>query len=91
MANRLETFGDVRTLLLETIVDLKEGKIAVDRGMAIAANVKVLNENIQAEIAATKMALLTENRTHNFGKVVQMGRRLIADNSNVIEAQHANP
>lgn len=38
---------------------------------------KVLNDNIIAEIQSAKMALLTEGRAHSFGQVVGMGRRLI--------------
>jgi len=48
--------------------------------MAMAANFKVLNDNISAEIAATKLAIQTENTTHSFGSVVRMGKRLIANN-----------
>ena len=49
------------------------------RGMAIAANFKVLNDNVHAEINAAKLALATENKAHSFGKVVGMGRRLIGN------------
>lgn len=75
--NELITFGDVRRMILDTIVALREEKMDATRGMAIAANFKVLNDNVQAEIAAAKLALATEGRAHNFGQVVQMGRRLI--------------
>lgn len=71
------TFGDARRLIIQTIIDLREEKIPVERAMAIAANMKVLNDNIIAEIQAAKMALLTEGRAHSFGQVVGMGRRLI--------------
>jgi hypothetical protein len=46
-------------------------------GMAIAANMKVLNDSIQVEINAAKLSLQTEGRAHEFGKIVQMGQRLI--------------
>lgn len=78
-ANQLLTFGDVRRMILDTIVALRDDKIDVSRGMAIAANFKVLNDNILAEIAATKVTLLTEGRAHNFGRVVGMGQRLIGN------------
>lgn len=76
-----ETFGDVRDLILQTIVELKSGEMDISRGMAIAANIKVLNDNINAEIAAAKLSLVTEGRAHQFGEVVRMGRRMISDNS----------
>lgn len=77
------TFGDARRLIIQTIIDLREEKIPVERAMAIAANMKVLNDNIIAEIQSAKMALLTEGRAHSFGQVVGMGRRLIGSDGSV--------
>lgn len=76
---RVETFGDVRQLILQTIIQIRDGGLDVQQGMAIAANMKVLNENIQCEINAAKLALLTEGKAHQFGRVVQMGRKLIGN------------
>jgi hypothetical protein len=78
-ANHLMTFGDVRRMILETIVALREDKMDVSRGMAIAANFKVLNDNVQAEIAAAKMTLATEGKAHSFGRMVGMGQRLLGN------------
>lgn len=78
-ANQLMTFGDVRRSILDTIQSLKSGDMDVSRGMAIAANFKVLNDNVQVEINAAKMALLTEGKAHNFGRIVGMGQRLIGN------------
>lgn len=80
-ANQLMTFGDCRRLLIDTVVALKSGELDVSRGMAIAANMKVLNDNVQVEINAAKMALATENKAHSFGRVVGMGQRLIGNDS----------
>lgn len=77
--NPLRTMGDVRRLILDTVMDLRSGSMDIGRGMAIAANMKVLNDNIQVEINAAKMALLTDGRAHNFGRVVGMGQRLIGN------------
>ena len=79
--NQLATFGDVRRLILETIHELKAGKMDVNRGMAIAANMKVLNDSVQVEINSAKMALLTEGKAHTFGRVVGMGQRLMGNDS----------
>lgn len=76
---RVETFGDVRRLLIENIMAIRDGNIDVNRGMAIAANVKTLNDNIQAEINAAKMSIATEKTAYKFGNIVRMGQRLIAD------------
>lgn len=79
--NQIATFGDVRRMILDTIVALKNEQIDISRGMAIAANFKVLNDNVQVEINAAKLALATEGKAHNFGRVVGMGRRLIGNDS----------
>lgn len=76
----ITTFGDARRLLLDVIQDLRSGDMAVDRGMAIAATMKVINDNINSEINAAKMCAMTEGSTHEFGKVVSMGKRLIGTN-----------
>mgnify|MGYP003480710810 FL=1 len=76
-----KNFADVRKMILDTIVSLQADELDVSRGMAIAANFKVLNDNIFAEIAATKLALLTEGKAHTFGEVVRMGQRLITNNA----------
>lgn len=73
------TFGDVRRMIVQTIVDLREERIPVSTGMAIAANMKVLNDNIQVEINAAKLALQTEDRAHSFGRVARMGQQLIGN------------
>lgn len=80
-ANQLMTFGDVRRMIIDTIVQLRTGDMDASRGMAIAANMKVLNDSVQVEINAAKMALATENKAHNFGRVVGMGQRLIGNDS----------
>lgn len=73
------TFGDVRRMIIATIMELRSGKMDATRGMAIAANMKVLNDNVQVEINAAKLAIQTEGRAYNFGRVVGMGQRLIGN------------
>lgn len=77
--NQLTTFGDVRRMIIDTIVQLRAGNMDASRGMAIAANMKVLNDNVQVEINAAKLAMATEGRAYNFGRVVGMGRRLLGN------------
>lgn len=79
--NQIVTFGDTRRMILDTIMELRSGDMDVGRGMAIAANMKVLNDSVQVEINAAKMALATEGKAHNFGRIVGMGQRLIGNDS----------
>lgn len=77
--NQLATFGDQRRMILDTIMELRSGAMDVNRGIAIAANMKTLNDSVQVEINAAKMAINANQAGHNFGRVVGMGRRLIGN------------
>lgn len=71
------TTGDARRMILQTMMDLRSGNMAVDRGLAIAANMKVLNDSLTAEVNAAKLQMATKNEAHNFGQVVQLGQRVL--------------
>jgi hypothetical protein len=77
----VKTFGDARQLILQTIMQIRDGGLDVQQGMAIAANMKVLNDNIQCEINAAKLCMLAEERGKDFGKVMGMGRKMIGNES----------
>jgi hypothetical protein len=76
----IKSFGDVRSLIIDTILGIRNGSYTATDALAIAANFKVLNDNINAEINATKVSLLAEKEGHNFGKIVSMGTRMIGSN-----------
>lgn len=78
-ANRIATTGDARRMILDTITALRSGQMDIGRGMAIAANMKVLNDSIQVEINAAKMVIQATEAGHNFGKMVGMGQKFIAN------------
>ncbi len=77
--NQLATFGDQRRMILDTIMELRSGTMDVSRGMAIAANMKVLNDSVQVEINAAKMAISANQAGHDFGRIVGMGQRMIGN------------
>ena len=77
----VRTFGDAHQLILQTIMQIRDGGLDVSQGMTIAACMKTLNDNIQCEINAAKLSLLAEERGHKFGHVVNMGTRLIGNNA----------
>jgi len=81
MSQGIAAFGDARLLLVETIQSLKSGDMDVSRGMAIAANMKVLNDNVQAEINAAKLALKAAEAGKNFGDVMEMGKTQLVTTS----------
>lgn len=77
--NQIATFGDARRMILDTICELRNGTMDVGRGMAIAANMKVLNDSVQTEINAAKMTILAQQAGHNFGRIVGMGQKMIGN------------
>jgi hypothetical protein len=77
--NRMLSFGDFRRALISDIAAIRDGSLSCSQGTAMAAMYKEVNTNIQAEINATKLSLATEEKAHNFGKIVTMGKRLIGN------------
>jgi hypothetical protein len=84
LIKEISTYGDARRMVLQTMIQLRDGEIEINRGMAIAANMKVLNDNLQAEINAAKLSLLAHEKGHDFGKICAMGHRLIADDNQTL-------
>jgi len=80
--NQIATFGDARRMILDTIMELRNGTMDVGRGMAIAANMKVLNDSVQVEINAAKMTIQAQQAGHNFGRIVGMGQKMIGNAEN---------
>lgn len=78
-AEQIMSFGDVRRVIVQTIMELRNGSITPTLGMAIAANMKVLNDNVQTEINAAKVAMQAHEKGHEFGRIVGMGQRLIGN------------
>jgi len=74
-----KTFGDARKIILDTLIELKSGAMDISRGMAIAANMKVLNDSIQVEINAAKLSIQAESIGKNFGEIMRLGKRKIFD------------
>jgi hypothetical protein len=75
----LSSFGDARRFILQTMLDVRNGDIGTNQAMAIAANMKVLNDNIQTEINYAKIAMQAKEKGHDFGKIVRMGTKLIGE------------
>ena len=61
------TTGNVRSMVMQTLLDLRAGRMDAAMGMAFAANVKVLNDNMLAEVAMAKMEITAKNTGNAFG------------------------
>ena len=62
LIKEINNFGDARRMILQTMIQLRDGEMDISRGMAIAANMKVLNDNIQAEINAAKLSIIANEK-----------------------------
>lgn len=80
-ANQIMTFGDTRRIIIDTVLQVRSGTMTASQGAAVAGLMDALVKNVQVEINAAKMALATEGKAHNFGRVVGMGQRLIGNGS----------
>lgn len=83
-ATQIMTFGDTRRVIIDTIMQVRSGSMSSSQGMAVAGLMDVLVKNVQVEINAAKLALATEGKAHNFGRVVGMGQRLIGNDSSQV-------
>jgi hypothetical protein len=73
----VENFGDARRLILQTMIQIRDGEVSVAQAMAMAAHMKEANNNMQVEINLAKVHLQAEERGHNFGRLLKMGKNLI--------------
>lgn len=84
----IRTFGDVRQLILQTIMNIRDGAVENNQAMVMAAHFKCLNDNINAEVNAAKVAMLARKEGFDFGTVVHMGKSIIG---NIIDEQPSLP
>jgi hypothetical protein len=77
----IKTSGDLRRVLAQTIVDIKDGSLSIDRGLAIAAVSKEITSSLQAEINVAKVRVAMLQTGKNMGELTHIGKLLIEDNS----------
>lgn len=77
--NPMQTTGDIRRLLADTLADLKSGDLSVDRGMAIAAVGKVMNDSLATEIKLHQVNNTLLESGRKMAELTHLGRAVIAD------------
>lgn len=77
----IRTSGDLRRILAQTIVDIKDGSLSVDKGMAIASISKEITSSLQAEINVAKVRVAMLQTGKSVGELTHIGKLLIEDNS----------
>ena len=77
----INTAGDLRRLMAQTMADIRSGDVSVDKATCIAALAKEINSSLLAEckVAKVRMDILATGKT--MGEVTHLGKMLIGDDS----------
>lgn len=75
----IRTSGDVRRLLAQTMVDIKNGRMSTDKGLAIAALSKELTASLQVEVNVAKVRIAAGDAGKSIGELTHLGKLLIED------------
>lgn len=75
-----ENDGDVRRLILETIVGVRDGALDVPQAAVMVAGFKELNTSMSVSINAAKLSLQMGAAGGKFMKNLRLGQQLIRDN-----------
>jgi hypothetical protein len=74
-----ETDGEVRSLILETIMGIRNGTYTPETANAMFSGFKELNASMNTSIAAAKLALQMENSGKNYVKTIRIGKQAMGD------------
>lgn len=77
--NPPKTDGDVRQMILETIMGIRDGSLDSSQGSAMAQNFKELNSNMTNSINAAKLSLQMEASGRKFINTLHMGQQEIGN------------
>jgi hypothetical protein len=73
----IRTSGDIRRYLAQTMVQVGNGDMAVDRGLGIAALAKEITSSMQAEVNVAKVKISMLAAGADLGKTTKLGHLLI--------------
>lgn len=76
--NPPKTDGDVRRLILETIMGVRDGSLDVSQGAVMAQNFKELNANMSNSINLAKLALNVEATGRKFVNTIRLGQQEVS-------------
>ena len=79
----MTTSGDIRRLLADTMVQIKNGTLPVERGLAVAALSKEITSSMQAEVNVAKVRVAMLVAGKSMGEITTMGRLVIGDDGPV--------
>ena len=79
----IRTSGDVRRTLAQTMVDIRNGDLSVDKGLCVAHLAKEITASIQAEVNVAKVKSVMLNEGKNMGNLTSLGQMIIEDSGSV--------
>lgn len=77
----ITTSGDIRRLIAQTMVEVKNGSLSVDRGLAIASLAKEITGSLQAEVNVAKVRVTMLATGRNMGELTNLGKMIISDDA----------
>ena len=77
----MNTSGDIRRLLADTMVQVKNGTLSTDKGLAIATLSKELTASMQVEVNVAKVKVAMLNTGKAMGEITTMGKLVIGDDT----------
>jgi len=80
---RVMSMGDVRQLLIETALNIRDGSLSQGQGAGVVACMEALTKTMQVEINSAKLAMATTGSMHEFGKVVKLGTTFVRDQAGI--------
>lgn len=77
----ITTSGDIRRLIAQTMVDVKNGNLPVERGLCVAALAKEITGSLQAEVNVAKVRVSMLATGKSMGELTNLGKMIISDDA----------
>jgi hypothetical protein len=75
----IQSSGDIRRILAQTMLEIRSGDISVEKGLAIAQLSKEITSSLQIEVNVAKVRVAMLAAGQNMGKLTKLGRLIIDD------------
>lgn len=83
MTEVIRTSGDIRRVLAQTMMEIKNGELSTEKGMAIAALSKEITASMQTEVNVAKVRVAMLSAGANLGELTKLGQLIIEDAGSV--------
>lgn len=86
MNEGIQSSGDIRRFLAQTMLDIRTGAVSVEKGLAIATLSKEITASLQAEVNVAKVRVAMLQGGRNMGQLTQLGRLEIGQDARPCES-----